>query len=64
MADRRVAKTRSALERSFDGLFLAKGYAGATPGRVAADADVGRSTFYEHFTSQEELFGQRLAAVL
>ena len=62
MADRRVAKTRSALERSFDGLFLAKGYAGATPGRVAADAD--RSTFYEHFTSQEELFGQRLAAVL
>lgn len=64
MADRRVERTRSALERSFDGLFLAEGYASATPRRVADAADVGRSTFYEHFSGQEDLLGQRLTAVL
>jgi AcrR family transcriptional regulator len=64
VADRRVERTRSALERSFDGLFLAEGYASATPRRVADAANVGRSTFYEHFSGQEDLLGQRLAAVL
>jgi AcrR family transcriptional regulator len=59
-----VKRTRSALERSFDGLFLAEGYASVTPRRVADAADVARSTFYEHFSGQEDLLGQRLAAVL
>ena len=64
MADRRVERTRSALERSFDGLFLAEGYPGATPARVAQEADVGRSTFYEHFAGRDDLLEQRLGVVM
>lgn len=64
MADRRVDRTRSALERSFNALFLAEGYEKTTPARVAEAAKVGRSTFYEHFAGQEDLFEQRLLRVL
>lgn len=64
MADRRVDRTRSALERSFNELFLAEGYEKTTPARVAEAAQVGRSTFYEHFAGQEDLFEQRLLRVL
>ena len=64
MTDRRVDRTRSALERSFNALFLAEGYEKTTPARVAEAAQVGRSTFYEHFAGQEDLFEQRLLRVL
>lgn len=64
VADRRVDRTRSALERSFNALFLAEGYEKTTPARVAEAAQVGRSTFYEHFAGQEDLFEQRLLRVL
>ena len=64
VADRRVKKTRSALERSFDGLLLGEGYESATPARVAQAAEVGRSTFYEHFSGRDGLLEQRLAMVM
>ena len=62
--DRRVQRTRSALVRSFNELFLTEGYDGATPARIAEAADVGRSTFYEHFSGKEDLLRERLTAVL
>lgn len=64
MADKRVDRTRSALERSFNELFLAEGYEKTTPARVAEAAQVGRSTFYEHFAGRDDLFEQRLLQVL
>jgi len=64
MEDRRVAKTRSALELSFDRLLLAGGYDRATPARVAQVAEVGRSTFYEYFSGRDDLLGRRLSIVL
>ena len=64
MADRRAVKTRSSLERSFNEIFLAEGYEKTTPARVAEAAEVGRSTFYEHFAGQEDLLEKRLARVL
>jgi AcrR family transcriptional regulator len=64
VADRRTEMTRSALELSFDGLLLAEGYDSATPARVAQMAQVGRSTFYEHFAGRDDLLARRLAVVL
>lgn len=62
--DRRVDRTRSALERSFNELFLAEGYEKVTPARIAEAAEVGRSTFYEHFAGREDLLEKRLSLVL
>ena len=62
--DRRVGRTRSALERSFNEIFLAEGYESVTPARVAEGAEVGRSTFYEHFAGREDLLEKRLSGVL
>ena len=64
MADRRAVRTRAALERSFNEIFLTEGFEKVTPGRVAEAAEVGRSTFYEHFSGREELLEKRLLRVL
>ena len=64
VVDRRIDRTRSALERSFNDIFLAEGYERTTPGRVAEAAQVGRSTFYEHFDGREDLLEKRLLRVL
>lgn len=64
MVDRRVDRTRSALERSFNDIFLAEGYEKTTPARVAEAAQVGRSTFYEHFDGREDLLEKRLLRIL
>ena len=49
---------------AFNRLILERGYAELTPGEVAATADVGRSTFYEHFGGLDELLTQTLGPVL
>lgn len=64
MTDKRVDRTRSALEQSFNEIFLGEGYEKTTPARVAEAAQVGRSTFYEHFDGQEDLLEKRLLKVL
>lgn len=64
MPDRRAGRTRSALERSFNELFLAEGYDEVTPARVAEAAEVGRSTFYEHFAGREDLLEKRLLRIM
>jgi AcrR family transcriptional regulator len=53
--DRRIERTRSALLRAFNDLVLTKGYAALTVDSVARRADVGRSTFYMHYRSLEDL---------
>ena len=54
-ADRRVRKTKKALRDALVELILEKGYGAVTVQDVVERADVGRTTFYAHFTDKEDL---------
>lgn len=54
-ADRRTDRTRRALADALVELILEKGYEVTTVQDVLDRANVGRSTFYAHFESKEEL---------
>ena len=62
--DRRVQKTRAALRAAFNELILAKGYEAIVAADLAAHANVGRSTFYEHFQGKEDILAESLAPIL
>lgn len=53
--DRRVARTRTRLKAALLALIQERSYAGITVGDITQRADVGRSTFYVHFQSKEDL---------
>lgn len=53
--DRRVARTRTMLQNALIALMLEKGYEAITVEDICAAADVGRSTFYAHYASKEDL---------
>jgi AcrR family transcriptional regulator len=53
--DRRIARTRSMLQRALIGLMTRKGYDAITVEEVCQEADIGRSTFYAHFTGKDHL---------
>ncbi len=55
MIDRRAARTRRALHGALMSLILRKGYEAITVQDIIDEADVGRSTFYSHYTSKEDL---------
>jgi AcrR family transcriptional regulator len=53
--DRRVARTRATLQKAHLPLILEKGYEATTVQDICEAANVGRSTFYAHFTSKDDL---------
>jgi AcrR family transcriptional regulator len=53
--DRRVARTRTLLQQALMTLILRKNYDAITIKEICDAANVGRSTFYSHFTSKDEL---------
>ncbi|WP_195763518.1 TetR/AcrR family transcriptional regulator [Duganella guangzhouensis] len=53
--DRRQKRTKAALQGAFRELLLDQGYEALTVGAVAEQANIGRSTFYEHYRTKEEL---------
>ena len=53
--DRRAARTRSALHQALISLILRKGYEATTIQDIIDEADVGRSTFYAHYTGKDDL---------
>lgn len=55
VVDRRVLKTQTALRRAFFDLIRVRGYQAVSVGDIIAAADVGRSTFYEHFRGKEDI---------
>ncbi len=59
-ADRRTERTRAALMQGFIGLILAEGYDAVTVERVAERANVGRSTFYMHYTGKDDILRQSM----
>lgn len=54
--DRRVARTRKLLRDALLSLVLEKGYEAVTIQDIIDRANVGRSTFYDHFLDKEQLF--------
>ena len=61
--DRRTRKTQSAIYSAFVSLIVERGYDTISVQQIIDEADVGRTTFYAHFRSKDDLlmFGfQRL----
>jgi AcrR family transcriptional regulator len=53
--DRRVRRTREAIRQSLIDLMQEKGYDAVTVADIIERADIGRSTFYTHFTEKREV---------
>jgi AcrR family transcriptional regulator len=53
--DRRVARSRAMLHQAFLSLIVKKGYDAITVENICETANVGRSTFYAHFSSKDDL---------
>jgi AcrR family transcriptional regulator len=58
--DRRVRRTRAALREALISLMSEKGYDAVTVQDVIDRSDVGRSTFYAHYTDKADLLGDLL----
>jgi AcrR family transcriptional regulator len=54
--DRRVARTRSAVRDALTELIFEKGYQAVTVTDIIDRANIGRSTFYAHFTDKRDVF--------
>jgi AcrR family transcriptional regulator len=61
--DRRVRRTRAALLDALLGLMVEKGYDAVTVQDLIDRADIGRSTFYAHFTDKSDLLHEALAGL-
>ncbi|MEV0831352.1 TetR/AcrR family transcriptional regulator [Nonomuraea rubra] len=53
--DRRVRRTRRLIQQALVELILDKGYDAVTVSDIISRADVGRSTFYAHFTDKQDV---------
>ena len=62
--DRRFARTQDDLLTTFRDLVLSRGYDGITVSDIVERANVGRSTFYEHFENKDDLFRHSLRSIV
>lgn len=62
--DRRVQRTRRRLKEALLQLIEERSYDGITIEDITEKADVGRSTFYSHFNSKEDLLFDGFAVAL
>ena len=62
--DRRTERTRQALLAAFRALVLDHPYDALTVGDIVERANVGRSTFYEHYDGKDALLGESVATPL
>lgn len=58
--DRRTARTRTALMSAFVELVLTRGFPDVSVEDIVAHANVGRSTFYLHFRSKDDILKESL----
>lgn len=62
--DRRVARTRRSLQDALFQLILEKGYAAVMVEDITDRADLGRTTFYLHYRSKEDLLLESVREML
>ena len=62
-ADRRVSRTRRSIDAAFLALLQTRGYDSVAVSDIVREADVGRATFYEHYSSKDELLRAQLRHV-
>jgi AcrR family transcriptional regulator len=60
-ADRRTQRTQQALMMAFVGEVLSRGYDDVSVEDIVKRANIGRSTFYMHYKSKEELLRESIA---
>lgn len=53
--DRRIAKTQASIREAFIKLFFELGFDEMGVNDIVEEADIARSTFYQHFTSKEQV---------
>jgi len=53
--DRRISRTRAMLQHALTSQILKKGYEAVTIQDICDEANVGRSTFYAHYTNKDDL---------
>jgi AcrR family transcriptional regulator len=53
--DRRVRKSVKAIQSAFSKLFFERGLGGFSVSDIIAAADIARSTFYQHYSSKEDV---------
>ena len=53
--DRRIPRTRAMLQHALTSLILKRGYEAITIQDICDEANIGRSTFYAHYTSKDDL---------
>ena len=53
--DRRVVRTRMALQHALKSLIIAQGYDATSVEDICEKANIGRSTFYGHYAGKEDL---------
>jgi AcrR family transcriptional regulator len=56
--DARSERTRAALIAAFNQLFFTQGFEAIRTREIAANAQVGRSTLYEHFDGKDEILAE------
>jgi AcrR family transcriptional regulator len=56
LEDRRVVKTRTAINQALMDLIAEREYDDISVGDIIGRADVGRSTFYQHYQNKDEVF--------
>jgi AcrR family transcriptional regulator len=61
--DRRVRRTRRALQKALISLILEKGFDSVTIEEITDRADLGRTTFYLHFKDKEDLLMQAIDSI-
>lgn len=62
--DRRQRKSRNAIFSAFNRLIARKSYAAITVTEIIEEADVGRTTFYAHFQTKDDLLGELSKEIL
>jgi len=61
--DRRIEKTEQALRQAFLELCAERGYEKLSVSQIASRANVGRTTFYAHYSDKEELLTNSLSTM-
>ena len=62
--ERRADRTRAAILQAFANLLFRVGFENVSVQGIVAEADIARSTFYEHFSSKEDVLRASMAQFL